>query len=215
MDEPSTNVKFLCLKMKVWWMSVSTVLGVILIFMLGCLASTDWVVQGSGSDEWHGSLLFCTDCSDAWNSDSYPNLADRTCNTDQDAWCDLFEDLTTAGRAFVFFEVLSFISIVFWIHRIALFQLQIKLGPHWLSLVFPGLTLLFHLLAGAIWAGKSGATFKDSCDETVEDDRPDVCSTQGPSIALLVALLLVIVTPVYVLLYFKRHGGVEQSANKA
>lgn len=217
--EPSTAVKFLCLKMKVWWLIVSSILGVILIFMLGCLASTDWVVQGSGSDEWTGSLLFCIDCADRWNYDSYPNLADRTCNVNLDGWCDLFEALTTAGRSFVFFEVLSFISIVLWMHRIAMMQLQMRFGPNWLNFVFPATTLLFHFLAGVIWAGVTKAKFSGSCDETVEDDRPDVCSTQGPSIALLVALLLLIVTPMYILLYIKRHGPKpeheEENPNKA
>jgi hypothetical protein len=75
-------------------------------------------------------------------------------------------------------------------------------GIFWMPYLFAGLSLLFHMMATAIWFGVSEAEFDSECDDRLEEsETPTICVGIGPKIAVSNVIVILIMVVIFVVGY--------------
>lgn len=211
LDEP-----VLCLRLRFWWFLTLFNQVFLVILMIGCLSTPKWVKQGAYYYQWEGGVISCTTCTDmvcvgcgAFDNELYTDLKeDGQCDVSpiSKSFCSAFDDLASAGGVYFFFEILSLILLFIWMTRVA-FLLFVKAccpRQRWLAYIYPGLALLFHLLAVIIWAGISEAKFDGDCEnDSFDGGKPDLCATHGPALAVFTIFYYAISVGLFVFPYLK------------
>jgi hypothetical protein len=211
-EEPDIDTPLLCMRVRFWWFLVIFCQGIIGIFMFATLGTRKWVRQGDEDYEWQGGLLECSLChgNSDWFEENYESIKSDECDADGDqhhAWCSMFEDLHTAGGVFVFFELLSLGLLGLWIARVALCLCRKRMCHDLVAYVFPTAAFFSHMLGLVIWASVSKSGFNADCDAFADGSaRTDVCSTNGPALAVLTCLFYLFFGSLYVFVFRHRRG---------
>jgi len=216
-EEPSIEVKVLKLPTRVWWYIILGLQSFILVLMLSSFGTESWVKQGEGDYEWKGGLLRVTQEPKGylWEDDHYSDLARDYCENDNSqlnkALCDTFSDLSGAGGAFIFFEIVSYLFVIFWMIRVGYCLLEQKLFAEWMGYLWGGVALASHVVAQMSWAGGASGAFSVDCKDLNKGEaRTDLCNTSGPALVLTNTLLLVVTLALFVFIYLKRHGNPDE-----
>jgi hypothetical protein len=211
---PPPARKLLCLRLK-WWYAGHFLTNLLLIILIiACLATPKWVKTGSDDMDIQGGLLTCSDCDAPFEDLSYKEAADaEECDTlipDYTGYCMMFKELKEAGGAFLFFDLITLIFLLFW--TVKLFFLykgaQVLQKPPWLFYVISAVAGSAHILALIIWGGVTSAAFNADCADWEPDGSlPALCSTDGPAIAIAVLVILLINVVAYWVVQFKSSGS--------
>lgn len=206
----------LCLRTRFWWFFILSLQCFLLILQTSCLSTPKWVKQGSGSYQWEGGVVTCTSCdlilcpNCPFDNDAYNTLKDDgICDTSLElkSICKAFEDLGSAGSAYFFFEMLAYAFLVVWMVRVVLilFEKACCAKLRFLGYVYPVVPFISHLLGLVIWAGISEAKFDgDDCDNNEwEGDKPTLCATHGPALAVFTVFVYFITAAVFIFIYMK------------
>lgn len=213
---PPAAGKFLCLRLKWWYFGHFLTNLVLTVLILACLATPKWVRTGSDDMHIQGGLLTCTDCGEPFEDLSYKEAAEaKACDSmipDYRGYCVMFEELKEAGGAFLFFDLVTLIFLLFW--TVKLFCLykgaKVLQRPRWLFYVVSAVTGSAHILALIIWGGVTKAAFNADCSGWEPDgSQPDLCSTDGPAIAIAVLVILLLNVVIYWAVQFKSAGPVK------
>jgi hypothetical protein len=214
-EEPDVDTPLLCMRVRYWWFLVIFCQGVLGVFIFATLGTRRWVRQGDEDAEWQGSLLECTLChvNSDWFEETYDSLKSDECDSsgdEHDAWCSMFKDLQTAGGVFVFFELLSLGLLVLWIGRVLLCLIGKRCCHDIIAYIFPILAFLAHMIGLIIWAAVSKSGFNADCGDFADgSDRTDVCSTNGPALAVLTCLFYIFFGALYAFVFRNRRGIVK------
>lgn len=191
----------LCMRLKLWWVSLVLLHFVLLILHLASLGSRYWLRQGDEDLGWDGSLLHCSSCSRDLLEDTYEDLADDVCDISGDsfeAWCEMFHDLRLAGGLYIFFDLLSLGCLLF-LFVLAVYTTNNKgCWPNLPKYILIALTVAFHDIALILWSSIAQASFGGDCSDLHDGaSRSPVCSTTGPVLATCIS----VIQPFYALLY--------------
>lgn len=197
--ERSIEEKLWCMKRKVWAVIIFSLQALILVIMLGCFGSDNWVQQGTGSSKWSGGLLRVTGGDAEMQEVEYIDMV-ASCNNFATP-CKVFKGLRDGGATFCFFEVISYCLTVVWMIKIAFMILQKSIIEMIPCMVWPGAGLFCHILAEIIWSGVTGATFMGSCSDVTS---ADLCSTDGPAGVLAITLIYIVTFAIFIIFYLKR-----------
>ena len=203
--------KILCMSRKWWYLSLLLSLCLILVLIIGCLATPKWVATQGDSFSIEGGLLKCSNCDAPFSDMSYSDASHAdACDQfvpDYTGYCDVFGDLKGAGGAFLFFDLVAFVLIVMW--GVKLFLLfrgsEVLSNPKWLFYVVSTVATSSHILALIVWGGVSSATFNGDCTGWNPDgSKPELCSTDGPKLAIAVMVFLLLTTIVFWIIQCKQ-----------
>lgn len=221
----SLDESLLCLRFRFWWFITLFQQSFLLILMVSCLSTPKWVKQGDYLYQWEGGVVMCTTCEDmecqgcgSFDNKAYSDLKDdSSCDASDIAksFCKAFDDLSSAGGVYFFFEMMSMSMLIVWILQVAFLLLakQCFSRMRWLAYVFPALTLLFHLVGLIIWAGVSEAKFDGDCENSSFDGgKPDICATNGPALAVVTVLICAIAVGVFLFALVKSVVPAEKDA---
>lgn len=210
--EPSTNAKLFCMRLKYWWTVQLGLCIASIAFILGALGAPVWVVQGEDEAKFEGALLYCSDCIDEIDGDYYGEiLDDDICDGSLfDGFCDMVEDLRTAGAVYLTFSILTLLCVGLWIAKIVMCLLEKSFLPRIVTLSIPPTTVLFNLIALASWGGITQAKYDGSdCDDFSAIDAEDLCVGPGASLALFILLYLSVIAALFEVIFVLREGKAE------
>ena len=197
--ERNIEEKLWCMKRKIWAIIIFSLQSLILIIMLGCFGSENWVQQGTGSAKWSGGLLRVTGGNSEMQEVEYIDMAASCTNLLPP--CGVFKGLRDAGATFCFFEVISYCLTVVWMVKVAFMILQKSVIEQIPCMVWPGAGLFCHILAEIIWSGVTGAKFMGSCDDATSSN---LCSTDGPAGVLAITVIYIATFVIFIIFYMKR-----------
>lgn len=213
---PPSPGKLLCLRLKWWYLGHFLTNLVLIILIIACLATPKWVKTGSDDMDIQGGLLTCSDCGEPFEDLSYKEAAEaEACDSiipDYRGYCATFKELKEAGGAFLFFDLIALVFLLFW--TVKLFFLyrgaQVLQRPRWLFYVVSAVTGSAHILALIIWGGVTRAAFNADCSDWEPDgSQPDLCSTSGPALAIAVLVILLLNVVLYWAVQFKSNNPAQ------
>ena len=167
--------------------------------MLGSFGTSNWVVYGSGSDEWKGGLLSVTDGPEEWIEVEYKDM-EASCD-ELPVKCDIFEDLRSSGVVFCFFDVIAYVFTLAWMLKVASIILQKQFLERVSAIIWPIVGLGFHIMAQILWSGVSKAKISGSCDDIYSDE---ICASTGPALVLFVTCIYILTFIFFLLFHIKR-----------
>lgn len=220
---PRPAQKLLCMTPKRWYACHFLTNLLLIILLIASLASPKWIKTGSDDMSLEGGLLTCTDCDPPFNDMSYKEAADAdACDLtlpDYTGYCLMFNDLKSAGGAFLFFDLISVVFLLFWTLKLFfLYRGSVVLqNPRWLFYVVSTISCTSHILALIIWGGVTSAAFNADCSGWEPNGtRPDLCSTAGPAIAITVLIILLLNVILFWVVQWKFSGsGLQEHRNFA
>ena len=198
-----------CLQLKAWFGIVLLLLLSQIGLMIGSLATKRWVTEGRGDSKWFGGLTSCSNCPKVWRDHYYDEIAAQLCTWDDDTYihyCNIFEDLRDAGGQFLFFELISITMVVAWMVKIltVLLDKDCLSRVPWSAYTYGLLATFFHWIGIILWGAVTDARFDADCDTPRTGiDKPELCGTRGPIIAIVVAVMFPIIMVVYTFVYFR------------
>ena len=136
-------------------------------------------------------------------------LAVEPCDKDDDTtYCKTFEPLMNAGELYILFEVISMFFLLTWVAYLlnALCAGRDLTHPIFVYMV-PNMAWILHLIAVISWAAISEAKFKrGGCDndDTDPDEAYDVCTREGPALAIAQLVLQIGAAIHFSIIYYKR-----------
>ena len=163
---------------------VSIILNICLI--IASLAVKKWSVVDSDKDL---GLYKCEDCGAFKNRWNYECLARSYCDEEgKSSECSLYKDLYKASYSYMVLELAALVLSLLFLEKCVL-TIYGKFTGHRFTVVSYGvLMLVFHVLATILWFIYSEAG--SSCDKTSFKSRPDLCYSQGPSLAISNCILM-------------------------
>ena len=170
-----------------------------------------WVRKGNNSDEWEGGLLSITSSESSWRSMTYDDAKNDICgmNLSNSDLCTIFGNLYSGGAAFLFFELLALLFIFVWIFQVVWALLEKPLIRWWIPFLWPAISFICHILGIAIWAGVTKSGFQDDC---LDLNNSQLCSTNGPALAIITVFLYLFFGAIYVFVHVFRDGIVKKEA---
>ena len=149
-----------------------------------------------------------------YDNESYKSVKDSICgmNIANSDMCNVFGNLYNAGVAYLFFELLALLFLFVWIFQVIWALMEKPLKKWWIPFLWPGISFFFHLLAICIWAGVTKSNFEDNC---LSKNSNNLCSTNGPALAILTVFLYLFFGAIYVFVHIYRDGIVKSSPEKA
>lgn len=198
-----------CLQLWSWLVLVLFLLLAQIGLMIGSLATNRWVTEGYGSDQWFGGLTTCNSCPQPWRNRDYSSLAQEFCSLSDPRfthYCNVFEDLRDAGGEFLFFELVTIATVIAWMVKILTMLLN-KDCLHrvpWSAYTYGLMATFFHWTGIILWGAVTDARFDADCDAmTVADDKPELCGTRGPIIAIVVAVMFPLILILFSFVYYR------------
>jgi len=172
--------------------------------------------QGNIDEDYDGTLLMLKDVDvSGVNLDyySWDCMAVAQCDLDDDTTnCKTFEPLMDAGGLYILFEIINMFFLLTWM---AFLSYVLCKGREWshpmIVYSLPNMAWLFHLIAVICWTVISKARFRrGGCDndDTDADEAYDVCSREGPIMAIVQLIIQIGAAVHFSLMYFKR-GSVD------
>jgi hypothetical protein len=199
--------RVLCMQLRYWLYLTLFFQYVLIVFLFGCVGTRRWVRKGQDETEWEGGLISVTGSSKRWKNDNYDDVKDKVCDLDgYDELCTVFKRLYDAGAAYLFFELMALIFVMVWIGFVVWMLFEKPVNRWWLGLLWPGISLLCHILAIAIWAGVTKAGFEVNC---LAVHSTKICSTNGPALATLTAFLYLGFGMIFAFALYFRDGVVK------
>lgn len=221
---PSISKKILCMRYRYWLYMTLFFQYILIVFLFGCVGTRRWVRKGNNMTEWEGGLLSITGSSSHWKDMSYKDAKSDSCDEKSEYYnkdlCNVFEDLYSAGAAYLFFEILALLLIFVWIFQVAYALMEKQLlfmGSEtgakrwWLALLWPGISLLCHIIGIAIWAGVTKSEFEVNC---LAINSGKICSTNGPSLSILTIFLYLMFGCVYAFMMYFREGIFKKTGSE-
>lgn len=200
--------RILCMQLRYWLYLTLLFQYILIVFLFGCVGTRRWVRKGNDETEWEGGLISITGSNKGWKSESYKDIKDEVCdNDDLNDLCSVFKRLYDAGAAYLFFELLALIFIFVWIGQIIWMLFEKPVNRWWLGLMWPGISLLCHIIAISIWAGVTKAGFEVNC---LGMHSTKLCSTNGPALAILVVFLYLGFGMIWAFVLYFRNGVVKK-----
>ncbi|CAG9313044.1 unnamed protein product [Blepharisma stoltei] len=182
--------------------------------MIWALFTSSWVelnIPGFYGDlKWSGSLTSVRKGLRALEGSTYSELSSAYCSITQKSkdipkkepsWCEMFALLWVGEIVYYILEGVAIIAILIWIYTIG-FRLKIHTS-YWKTpgLCWAYLSCISHEIAFITWMILSNATFSGECDQESEGKSPpELCALKGPTIALILAVVLPIFSISYMLL---------------
>ena len=210
------------MRAKFYWWIYLVLLVIVFIFMLGTLGAPKWAWQESDAsdDEWHAGLTSITRSDfDFIDEDPFDDILDDgdTCDSDfsaWDDWCDQIQALLDGGAAFITFELITMIFLGLWA-LLLLLEICAKPLPVYLGYIPPIVTFFFHFLGFVCWAGVTEAKFEDGCDDFSFPDEEDICTGEGPALALFLFFVLLFMNAIFVVLWVMKGRGKPEDGKES
>ena len=201
--------KVLCMQLRYWLYLTLFFQYVIIVFLFGCVGTRRWVRKGEDSTEWEGGLISVTGSNKTWKNKAYDKVRDDVCDMDAyDDLCTVFKRLYDAGAAYLFFELLALIFVLIWIGFVVWMLFEKPVNRWWVGLLWPGISLVCHIIAIAIWAGVTKSGFEMNC---LSSSSKKLCSTNGPALSIITVFLYLGFGTIYAFALFFRNGVVKNT----
>lgn len=130
------------------------------------------------------SLFYCSDCEKLKSDWTYECLARSICPLeDNSSQCSLYTDLYKSSYSYLILEFTSLLLASLFLEKLIYLSLNKYPGSK-VSIYITGISMLaFHTSATIFWFGysKAGTT----CSSTNFEERPDLCISYGPALALI------------------------------
>jgi hypothetical protein len=169
-------------------------------------------------DKFEGGLLQCTEsCDESWGKlaskwcafyDDVKDLADDTNGFHDPLFykaledpahsiCILYAVLFYGSGVYLAFEILALISIVSWALGMFMYWRKVKCCLV-CSMICSGCVWFGHYTAFIFFMVFTKTNFQGNCDEFEDDgENPKLCASDGPGVALVVAILIPLVAVTY------------------
>ena len=195
----------------------------ILAIIIATFTHPDWVTQGSGDNEWTGSLRSCNSCNGRFDDKTYSQLADEECGlAASSSTCALFSNLYHAYEAFLVLELLTLALLVVWMFRVLLHFLGKLLFHDCYVFLLPLLMTLLQMIGFLVWAAIARSGFHEDCGQWdityYSTQRGPLCHEEGPNLAFANGLIMVGSTVIYYFVYmnqYKSNPYVDQGLEPA
>ena len=195
---------------KLWRLRLplSLLLAILVAFVLALasISVSAWVTLGHDDFTITGGLLNCSDCpadlQGKWYRDAVKSDLCRPVKEGMEGLCELLADLGLAGILFVVGQVIAVVSLGAWFGLIMTKVLGI-FHRNWVLLSVSGAAVCFQGFSLILWITVSKAVYSDCTNLQFNNQRPQVCISTGPSLALTSALLSLLTFAVMVFAWFR------------
>lgn len=182
----------------------------ILALIIAAFTHPDWVSQGSGDNEWTGSLRTCNSCNGRFDDKTYSQLKDEECDLSSNSnTCALFTNLYNAYVAFLVLELLTLALLLVWMFRVILHFLHKILFHDCYVFLLPLLMSLLQMIGFLVWASIARSGFHEDCGEWdisfFSTQRGPLCHEEGPNIAFANGLVMIATTVIYYFVYMNQY----------
>mmetsp|Transcript_24270 Transcript_24270/g.43189 ORF Transcript_24270/g.43189 Transcript_24270/m.43189 type:complete len:450 (+) Transcript_24270:32-1381(+) len=196
------------------WMTVVLV-SLIICSILTCssIYAGNWVKRDSDEITFHGGLLECADCDQEYLGLGWDCFSGFMCDIDSSlGYCIMYEDLKDAGRLYIALAVTSLVFILLWGQGVVFIIQGREYGFASLNYIYATLAVLFQALAVIVWFKTSKASFVADCGNPLMEitEVPQLCSTNGPGIAIASTCVLGVTAVLYIVAFFKRGTSYEK-----
>ena len=151
-----------------------------------------WVTLGHDDFTITGELLRCSDCPAGLQGKWYRDIAKsdlcEPVKEGMEGLCRLLEDLGTAGMLFIVGEVIAVVGLAAWFGLI-IAKIWGIYDHKWVLLSVSGAAVCLQALSLLLWVLVSKAVYSDCTNLQFDNQRPQVCISAGPSLALAAVLL--------------------------
>jgi hypothetical protein len=225
----SSGYKVLGISFKLWWILFIAINTLIIGLMIATLTVPKWVSSDFDSnDGFKGGLMKShqLDLNTVDEDDTYEDLSDYFCerydllkdiSDDSDvsetslnlfkSFCNMFDYLEKAGRAFVALECTACVLVLGWTLIMVLYYF--KGNGLVLTYLFSTVALALHVIAIIIYIVISNTKF-GSCDDFPRNgDDPELCAEDGPALFLATLAILALQNILFFIVSckIKRSGG--------
>ena len=213
-SEPNNSHYLYSIKLLYWWYIFLALIMFLIVFLATCMGSDNWVKQGMDEFKWRGNLTRVIAGPIDIDGFTYSELKNSLCTLETDlkrAQCETFQDLAESGGIFIIYGVLSITFTMLWMFRVGLSVIHAKLISSWMSYILPALGYSCHILGLIFFSLVSGSTYTNDCtDLNHGKDRTDVCTSNGPAIAVSLLIVYRIIAGAYMFIYYKSRRLVYQ-----
>lgn len=188
----------------------------LLVFALSVasLSLQEWVSLGHDDFLIEGGLVRCSHCPESMRNQWYHDIASSNycsaSNPSMSGICELIDDLNIAGILFIVSELLAVLALLGWVSLLAGKVLGAK-PSNWLLYATAGSATFMHVFGVLAWMGVSEARYDDCRDLRFNGDRPNVCITVGPTLALVSTCLYALCVSMLIILLYNRHPSLQQA----
>lgn len=206
------------LKLRIWWYIFFGVQFLLVIFIIGSLASEKWVKTNftSCTFEEDNGYSYSTFCGKfAGNLSKCKEGCDETYASESVSWCDfdndsnydsydnagdslclMFYGLYIGALILIIFEISTFISIIVWCST--MICTLYKCNCFWMTCCCSVCSCVSHFLGMIIWFAITKANFNNDCSTFPSDgSQPKLCATDGPGLGVFIMVIFPIIVAFY------------------
>ncbi|OMJ69872.1 hypothetical protein SteCoe_32285 [Stentor coeruleus] len=198
------------LKLRIWWYIFFGLQFLIVIFIIGSLASAKWVrgdffscTKGYPCENFEGTLSTCKSMCDG----TYESESETWCSSEDysendsiydtaDSLCVTFFGLYIGALILIVFEIATFISMIVWCST--MICTLIKCNCFWMTCCCSVCSCLSHFLGMIIWFAVTKTNFNNDCSELLYDgSQPKLCGKDGPGLGVFIMVIFPIIVGFY------------------
>ena len=207
-----TDRKACCFKGKIWLKIFLVIQISIIILIIGELATPKWVYIDSSSFE--GGIIQCyggcgkdQSYQDFYDSNCPPNSTDYNYKVSK-RYCNIAEDLASAGNLKIILDVASIGAILIWLSTMLCIRTKFKVVC--LSILCSFIYMIIFFASTIVWIVSAPVSF-DNCDSIdkeyneYEDDLDTfkACVSHGPKLGVALMVFGFFVAITYLIVAFK------------
>lgn len=193
------------IKVSSWSTVITLLFFLIYSLMISSLVTPRWIRQGSRDTIWRGSLLRCGGCIGEWEDKYYFSISKISDSNNVRGYYKTFNSLYISGLVYLVFETVSLLLMT----TILILKLNIFNNELSKRIYFCFNICIFVLhTAGVIsWFAVSEAKYFTDCSKSSDyfEEHP-ICATNGPTIAVIVEIFIVLNLVIKTLLWKKENS---------
>lgn len=168
-----------------------------IILIIASLGVKYWAKVNSDDDL---ALYSCSDCGSLKSNWNYECLGRSYCQLEgADSHCSLYTDLYKASYSYLILEFCALVLSLLFLEKLLLICFDRYPGQKFTVILTAVFMLIMHLLGTILWFAYSEAG--NHCEKTNYARRPDICYSQGPSIAISNCVLMLITITIFIISY--------------